>query len=137
MCWPIIVTPESRSMQKASKSGREKVGLAMSRSFFRCVVSALPSSKDLDTFYAFNTPRSQNRSTPKIPKSQKTTQPKLSQKLDERSIPFKRTFGNVLLGHSFTLLLVISTATDCPVSYFEDIAIAMVVLALRYKASHK
>src|SRR5690625_3223466 len=69
MCWPIIVTPESRSMQKASKSGREKVGLAMSRSFFRCVVSALPSSKDLDSFYAFNTPRSQNRSTPKIPKS--------------------------------------------------------------------
>src|SRR5690625_543280 len=69
MCWPIIVTPESRSMQKASKSGREKVGLAMSRSFFRCVVSALPSSKDLDTFYAFNTPRSSNRSTPKIPKS--------------------------------------------------------------------
>src|SRR5690625_2892684 len=73
MCWPIIVTPESRSMQKASKSGREKVGLAMSRSFFRCVVSALPSSKDLDTFYAFNTPRSQNRSTPKIPKSRITS----------------------------------------------------------------
>src|SRR5690625_282814 len=41
---------------KASKSGREKVGWAMSRSFFRCVVSALPSSEDLDTFYAFNTP---------------------------------------------------------------------------------
>ena len=33
------------------------------------MVSSLPSSEDLDSFYAFNTPRSPNPSTPKIPKS--------------------------------------------------------------------
>lgn len=52
-----------------SSLGTRRSVYLMSRSFFRCVVSALAYKKDLDSFYATSTPWSKTSSTSNMPNS--------------------------------------------------------------------